>query len=101
MPLPPIRSGKFSYGSNGLAVDDLRPDNSTRLLELLFPDELKGKRAQKKASDDAKKIVTKKWIVAQLELYGIKYSVKDKADVLKAKLRVKVKEKAVCEILMV
>ena len=72
-PLPPIRRGKFSYGSQGLTVKKSHKVDSTRLRELLFPEGIKGKRAQKKAFKDAKKIVKKDWLLAQLTHYDINH----------------------------
>lgn len=54
--MKPIKSGHFSYGSDGFRADDVAPEEPQRLFELLFPNELKGKRAQKQALEDAKVI---------------------------------------------
>ncbi|KAF2817107.1 uncharacterized protein BDZ99DRAFT_564906 [Mytilinidion resinicola] len=78
VPLAPLRSGRFSYGSDGLMSKGRRRVDAPKLRELLFPNEVKikgGKLAQKyaeqEANEQAKRIVKKKWIIAQLTHYGV------------------------------
>ncbi|KAL9629481.1 MAG: hypothetical protein Q9164_006862 [Protoblastenia rupestris] len=74
--LPSIRKGKFSYGSNGLTVKNCKKVDITDLRKLLFHNELKGKRAQQKAAEDARGLIKKDWLSAQLTHYGLEHNVK-------------------------
>ena len=51
----------------------------SRIRELLFPEETKGVRAQKRIHEEARKTVKKAWMVAQLKHYGI--AIPNKANV--------------------
>lgn len=78
IPLAPMKSGGFSYGSKGLATQGIALESSARIHELLFPEELVGTHMQKRAREDAKKIVTIPWIIAQLKFYDIEFESKAK-----------------------
>ena len=84
--LPPLRRGHFAYGSNGFTVNGIAPVSPIRLRELLFTDQIKGKRLQKQTRDEAYKIITKPWITAQLRYYEIRFSGAEKVADLKERL---------------
>ena len=48
----------------------------TDLRKLLSPEELKGKRAQQKAAQDARGLIKKDWLSAQLTHYGLEHDAK-------------------------
>ncbi|KAL8729521.1 MAG: hypothetical protein Q9166_004693 [cf. Caloplaca sp. 2 TL-2023] len=69
--LPPIHNGFFEYGSSGFTSHGVQVVEGPRLRELLSPENAKGKRAQKRAEEDARKLIKKPWMIAQLRLYDI------------------------------
>ncbi|KAL8784314.1 MAG: hypothetical protein Q9195_009093 [Heterodermia aff. obscurata] len=73
---PPERKNGYAYGLDGFTVNKARRESHTRLNSLLLPENIKGKRAQKAAQEDAKRIVKKPWIEAQLKHYGIPFNSK-------------------------
>ena len=98
--LPPLKcaNGPFTYGLNGFRIGDFAPEPPDRIWRLLCPDELKGKREQKRAADEAKrsKATTRAWAEAQCRFYGIgTKGVKTSGDVQKL-LRDAVKAGQVC-----
>lgn len=75
--IPPAERKKgFAYRLDGFTVNKIPRENPARLVELLLPQNIKGKRAQKASQEDAKRIVKKPWIEAQLKHYGISYNPK-------------------------
>ena len=72
----PVRKNGYAYGLDGFTVNKAHRESHTRLNDLLLPHSLTGKRAQKAAWEDAKRIVDKPWIEAQLKHYGIPFDSK-------------------------
>jgi hypothetical protein len=90
--LPPVTSPPFSYGSNGFTVNDVHRTDPRLLRDLLCPQDVHGKRAQKDAFESARKTVTKKWLAAQLHHYGIGFRSSAQKGVLQELLRGKIKD---------
>ena len=70
---PPEGKNGYAYGLDGFTVNKARRESHARLSSLLLPQSIKGKRAQKEAQEDAKEIVKKPWIEAQLKHYGVSF----------------------------
>ena len=73
----PINYGPFSFDTDGFNVDGILRVGWPSLYEMLFPHELSGVRAQKRARDRAEVTITYPWLVAQLTFYGLKFDPKD------------------------
>jgi hypothetical protein len=99
-PVPPLTIPPFSYGSNGFTVNDIHRTDLTSLRDLLFPQEVRGKRAQKDAIESARKTVTKKWLEAQLHHYGIGFQSSAQKGVLQELLEGKIKRGEVKTLLL-
>ena len=53
-------------------IHSVKPPDGNRLGELLFPDNINGKRAQEQAQQEAKRFLKKKnWLLVQLTYYEI------------------------------
>lgn len=89
--LPPLERGHFAYGSNGFTVNGKAPVSPSLLRELMFPEQIKGKRLQKQRLEEARKIMTKPWIQAQLRYYEICFKSSEKVAELKVRLAESVK----------
>lgn len=76
-PAKPLSNVPFSYDSDGFNIDGIPRIGAPSLYEMLFPDELSGKRAQKRARDRAETTVTFPWLVAHLTFYGIEFDPED------------------------
>ena len=85
-PLEPINDSSFSYGSEGFIVSKVHRENASRLQELLHPDKIKGKVAQRHAREDARKLFTKYWLEAQHKHYDIGYKKSSTKDDLRITL---------------
>ncbi|KAF8248382.1 hypothetical protein K440DRAFT_626266 [Wilcoxina mikolae CBS 423.85] len=88
--LTSITSHGFTYNpSSGALIADISRDPESRIRALLFPHLIptliKGKRAQKQAEKEARRL-TKKWISAQHKHYGIPFKATAKVDDLRASL---------------
>ncbi len=86
-PLPPywVESGKFSFNDSVLLYDGIgRAD--PRELKLLF---------RKNASSGRRNAATKKWMAAQLALYGVDFAKGARVGVLWDKLAAAVRERQV------
>lgn len=93
--LPPLQRGQFAYGSNGFTVNGIAPVSPSLLRELVFPEQIKGKRLQKQRLEEARKIMTKPWIQAQLRYYEIGFKSSCKVAELKMRLVESVQHKNV------
>lgn len=67
----------FSYDNDGLNVDGISRIGGPSLHEMLFPDQISGKRAQKRARDRAETTITFPWLIAQFTFYDIEFDPKD------------------------
>ncbi|KAF8544001.1 hypothetical protein BDD12DRAFT_817509 [Trichophaea hybrida] len=88
--LTSITSHGFTYNpSTGALIGDASRDPESRIRALLFPHLIptliKGKRAQKQAEKEARRL-TKKWISAQHKHYGLPFKATAKVDDLRASL---------------
>lgn len=90
-PLAPVNSDGFSYGSKGFATRGVTRESSARIHALLFPEQLDGLQLQKRAREDAKKVVTIPWIMAQLKFYGIEFKSTAKKQEIKELLMTSIK----------
>ena len=81
-----VRSKAFTYGKDGIKVNDI-PRASSSDLRLLF---------RKNAASSRVRAATKSWVTAQLQLYGIPFKKSDGASELKAVLETAVKTGKVC-----
>ena len=59
-----VNYGPFSFDADGFNIDGILRVGWPSLSEMLFPDELSGVRAQKRARDRAEVTVTYPWLVA-------------------------------------
>ena len=77
LPQQPLYYIAFEYVSkNIIMVHGANPLDGARLRELLFSNELKSKRAQGQAEKDAKRLMTKSWLIGQLTHYDISFDEK-------------------------
>lgn len=90
-PLAPVKSDGFSYGSKGFATQGVTRESSARIHALLFPEQLDGSQLQNRAREDAKKVVTIPWIMAQLKFYGIEFKSTAKKQEIKELLMTSIK----------
>ena len=72
-----VHYGPFSFDADGFNVNGILRVGWPSLYEMLFPHELSGVRAQKRARDRAEVTITYPWLVAQLTFYGVKFDPKD------------------------
>ena len=77
VPAESVKYGPFSFDADGFNIDSILRVGWPSLYEMLFPDELNGVRAQKRARDRAEVTVTYPWLVAQLTFYGLEFNPKD------------------------
>lgn len=101
-PLPPIKATKspFTYGQQGFRVGDIVRESPDRLQRLLFPDEVKGKREQKRAAEEAKrlKVMNRAWAEAQCQFYAIDLKGAKTSAEVQRRLKDKVKTSQVCHL---
>ena len=77
--VPPksLSNGPFSFDSDGFNVGGITRIGAPSLYEMLFPDEISGKRAQKRVRDRAETTITFPWLVAHLTFYDITFEPED------------------------
>lgn len=76
-PVKPVSNGPFSFDSDGFNVDGIPRVKGPSLYEMLFPHEISGVRAQKRARDRAEDTITFPWLLAHLTFYDIEFDPKD------------------------
>ena len=67
--------GNFSFGSSGFHINSLHRESGRSLRRILFPEFLKSKKARDIAKRNASSSVNLHWIKAQLQFYGIDFTV--------------------------
>ena len=77
MSFKPVSNGPFSFDSDGFNIDGILRVKGPSLYEMLFPDEINGKRAQKRARDRAEATITFSWLLAHLTFYDIDFVPED------------------------
>lgn len=77
IPAKVLSDGPFSFDSDGFNIDGILRVGGPSLFEMLFPDEISGKRAQKRARDRAETTISFPWLVAHLTFYDIEYDPED------------------------
>lgn len=77
VPAASVSYGPFSYDADGFNVDGILRVGWPSLYEMLFPHELSGVRAQKRARDRAELTITYPWLIAQMTFYGLSFNPKD------------------------
>ncbi|KAL8673210.1 MAG: hypothetical protein Q9168_002362 [Polycauliona sp. 1 TL-2023] len=73
-PSEDVTDGVFSFGSTGLHVDGFCRASPKFLRRILFPEFLASDEAIKSACAKAARIIGRDWIIAQLQHYGIAFS---------------------------
>lgn len=78
--LPPaVHDGPFSYGSKGFVVTaapDVERLATGRLTELLKPETVLDTWIREKTKGEARRLITRPWLIAHLEFYEIAYEPK-------------------------
>ena len=77
VPAESVSYGPFSFDVDGFNIDGILRVGWPSLYEMLFPHELSGVRAQKRARDRAELTITYPWLLAQMTFYGLKFDPKD------------------------
>ena len=77
IPAKSVSNGPFSFDGDGFNIDGILRIGWPSLYEMLFPDEISGKRAQKRARDRAEVTITFPWLVAHLTFYDIDFEPDD------------------------
>ena len=92
VPAKSVSYGPFSFDADGFNIDGILRVGWPSLYEMLFPHELSGVRAQKRARDRAEITITYPWLVAQMTFYGLEFDPKDTVAELTQLLADNVKE---------
>lgn len=72
-----VSNGPFSYDKDGFNIDGILRVGWPSLYEMLFPHEISGVRAQKRARDRAEATITFPWLVAHMTFYEIDFEPED------------------------
>lgn len=72
-----VSYGPFSFDKDGFNIDGILRVGWPSLYEMLFPHEISGIRAQKRARDRAEATITFPWLVAHMTFYEIEFEPED------------------------
>lgn len=77
IPAKSVSNGPFSFDRDGFNIDGILRVGWPSLYEMLFPDEISGNRAQKRARDRAEATITFPWLIAHMTFYEIEFEPED------------------------
>ena len=73
IPAKAVCKRPFSFDGDGFNIDGITRVGWPSLYEMLFPDEISGIRAQKRARDRAETTITYPWLIAHMTFYDIDF----------------------------